>query len=431
MLINFTFPMLFAFALLAHDESARRCSLVFTPRPRSSLETALLVSPTRDTMVTGAGLQPITGRPGHNGSGKSGVVGGQIVNVLRFGGSDSARLAAAFRANGSQRVAVVPWDYDAGCQTTRWTAPANWLAVDTAVAIALRVRPESLWINGTPVFDAFHAVTLPYRPLEPADLRMRATGDSTAWLSTDERFEMLLTFPVSAEWDRDPDKHWRNVLEWQRANPQLARRYPATASVKDFAEAIIDVKQRRALRKATPAIRGTYRLTLSLDTLPVKTTYFRTFSTPPDAWRVLGDPGPALTPLDTPEVPTALELGVTVAADMVALPSSCRIDRNFRYEGYVYERTEGGQRNRGDRRVRLYVDLLLRPLPPDTVLEEFNRRYDRELSARSDENTVRVAPGRAWQDNGTHRIEQIMPLSDGRVLTIRGERVSRRVTDCE
>jgi hypothetical protein len=92
----------------------------------------------------------------------AGPIYGQLFNVARFAGADSARLANAFRMRGDTRVIIVPWDLDPGCQPVRWTGGFSWVPNGSVGTFTVLLRPDSLWSDGMPVFDAFEAAFEPY-----------------------------------------------------------------------------------------------------------------------------------------------------------------------------------------------------------------------------------------------------------------------------
>jgi hypothetical protein len=119
------------------------CSIAPFPTGREAAATYFLGHGLPDTAAASAGnLAPGTSG-GHWGSGAPRSVYGQLVAVDTIAGADAGTVEATFARRGRREVVVVPWDYDAGCQPTYWTASARWIPLDRSGFYSLRLRPEA------------------------------------------------------------------------------------------------------------------------------------------------------------------------------------------------------------------------------------------------------------------------------------------------
>lgn len=73
-----------------------RCSIMPFVGVRPSQTTVLLGTASPDTVEAGPGSVTPSGHGGHFGRGGAGAIYGQVVDVARFGGTDSLALARAF-----------------------------------------------------------------------------------------------------------------------------------------------------------------------------------------------------------------------------------------------------------------------------------------------------------------------------------------------
>lgn len=410
-----------------------RCSISFAPGARGRTDTVLLASPTGDTLFAGPGELSPSAHGGHSGTGAPGPIYGQVVEVVRFGGGDSVRLADAFRHPGNTRALIVPWDYDPGCDPARWTRSFAWLEPGALGTLTLQLRPDSMWVNGWPVFDAFMAVFEPYPTADQRSGRAPIPSDDTPWLTPEQFFRLLLDLPPHEEWNERPDSSWSVARAWQSANPELAERYPATAITAWMAISITSAKSRRALRSVTPPIAGTYRMTLALNDGPERTFYLRTRAHPMSEWRPNNLPREPVDPVAEARRPHAYNMIASVAHSVGELATNCVDTRDISSEGYVYviDLPAAG----GERRMAwpgwLEVSLATKLFRSDTDLEAFQLQAFNEWSERWRASTELEAPARFWYDGGVLRVAQTIRLQDGRTLAVRGERTSNAAIACD
>ena len=410
-----------------------RCSIWFTPGTRDRTTTVLLASATGDTVLAGPGEVSPSVHGGHLGSGAPGPIYAQVVQVEQFGGGDSERLGDALRQPGSAHALVVPWDYDPGCAAARWTRGFAWMEPGALGTLTLRLRPDSMWVNGLPVFDAFMAVLEPYpAAFEGSDRAPAASGDAP-WLTPEQYFRLLIAMPPREEWTERPDSSWSVASAWQSANPELAERYPATVIASQMASSATRAKAQRALRSIAPPITGTYRMTLVLNDGPARTFYMRTRVHPMSEWLPIDTPREPVHPVDEPARPDAYNMLASVAPSVGELPPNCVDARDVSRDGYVYV-IDPPVRD-GERQTAwsgwLEVSLLTKLFRSDTDLEAFRLQESTEWGTRWRASTELEAPARFWDDGGVLRVEQTTRLQDGRTLEVRGERTSGAAIACD
>jgi hypothetical protein len=221
-------------AVVAVERAAalpRVCSLVVVAVGRDTATTFLVGRALRDTIRTGPGSVRL-GTPtqgGHWGPASSRTIFGQYVLVEQLGGKGAAAIESAFARSGGREVIVVPWDYDPACQPVPWARSARWITATEPGFYRVRLRPESLWVAGRPVLDAFHADIEPYPHAVLFQQGYRGTdalrrGPS---LTASEYFELFAALP---DWDRasrEPAVALAELDAWERAHSVLARTYPA------------------------------------------------------------------------------------------------------------------------------------------------------------------------------------------------------------
>jgi hypothetical protein len=146
---------------------------------------------------------------------------GQLVRVSRVGGD-----AAAVLSEGTDRVLVVPWSYDAGCQPLPWTESARWLEPGETGVMWAELRDPELWIDGIPTADVHNPYSQPYprkRLLLPGPEPRGAE-----LMRYEDVFHLLGLLPRLEEHREDPARASAPLLDWARENPTLALQPPAS-----------------------------------------------------------------------------------------------------------------------------------------------------------------------------------------------------------
>jgi hypothetical protein len=398
---------------------ARACSLSGFPTSRSPDGVHFIATATADTLFAGPGAVRYEVAPGHFGAPGDRTVYGQVVEVERAGGA-TARVPGRFT-----RAVVVPWDYGADCRPTPWTRSARWVEPGTRGLYVASLRDPAHWVDGIPTFDVHTPDSDPFpQHVEPWRLEDEE-GGTLELLTADQTFALMDLLPLRAEEDADPRKAARPLLEWARANPALARRYPAT----EILHYVRAGAESDMLGEIDPPLAGTYRFTATLAGRAPVTFFARTRSAPTTEW----DPSPVPTQPDDPTEPrrptgyTMLAAGAPTAESLpVDVGATRRMDR----EGYFSVLMEPERMADGTQvwRGSIDVELVARQFPADPVIgqfakddfERFRERIGKELPEETRARFV-LAP------DGSVRAEQTTDLGGGRVLTIRAERISRDV----
>ena len=313
----------------------------------------------------------------------------------------------------------------------------SWVPDETAGTFTVKLRPDSLWTNEMPVFDALIASFEPYplnQPYRPE--RVRPEFRTNEQLNAEQYFELLMGLPPHEVQQEQPDSAWETFVDWQQSNPALAELWPANEAAFDLANSMSYIKSKRAIRSIEPVIAGTYRMTFRLDGGTERTFYLRTRPRALDEWKLAARGGPALLPdpASEPPVPEAYNIMASGAAFLEQLSTDCIRDRALEREGYMYviDAPARGSARRRQWQGWIESSLLARQFPEDSALERFRRQEFIEWSGRYGAATELEAPARFWLDNrGTLRVEQTLRLQDGRTLALRGERVSMGIITCE
>lgn len=385
-------------------QGAAACSL--SPFPAARVPLQLIATATPDTLPASAGDVRYTLERGT----RERAIHGQVVRVERVGGAQAAEFPA-----GADRAVLVPWSYDAGCRRTLWTGSARWVEPGGRGLYWSALRPRDQWVDGLPTLDIGDPFQSPY------------SGGSEEWRGTDsiltieQLFDLLLLLPPLDEGDASPEASARPLMEWARANPELARLHPASDIL-----ALTEYRIRYdRLTRMTPPLGGTWRFVVSVDGGLPRTFFARSRTAPTTEWnptaRGVEDDLPA------PGSPIrGYTLLLAAASTEDSLPTAC-CESGVRREGYISfvaepDSARGGVRFwRGD----MEMGLLVAAFPRDTVVREISRvdfeRFSRRSRARE---PVEVLARFVLRPDGAATMEQTTELDDGRRVVIRGERTS-------
>jgi hypothetical protein len=226
--------MLIALVLATHAATgAETCSVAPVIVFRNNGGTYLLGSALPDTVAAGPGRVRPSREGGHWGAGGPRAIYGQVVRVDRFGGKDSATIAQAFARQGSREVVIVPWDYGPDCAEVVWSRSARWVTTDAPGFYRLVPRPQSEWVNGRPVLDAFMADLGPYPHALFYENSFRGAGAARGpqALTAAELFAFYVALPSGDDARLRPDRARLMLDTWERANEDLAAKYPASVSL--------------------------------------------------------------------------------------------------------------------------------------------------------------------------------------------------------
>ncbi len=373
----------------------------------------VLVTARSDTVRAGPG--PITYTDADSGDARdSRPVFGQVFRLDRVGGEVPRELASA-RAAGRTEVVLVP--YEALCgDVWRWHDSSRWTQAGSQILTDARLRPRAQWVGGRPTFD----VNPDHHAYPRAYIFTREERDKPRMTST-QAFEFSRVLPTYEEVQRDAFAAYQPLLRWMRANPQLARIFPAPAAI---AEA------QGRLQPCVPAydphpVAGTYRMTViaGADTV---TGFFRT-----DA---RGYPmcGAAPLPLDLtavrPRPADTAKLyvhGAPTEAEIPATNREANASRCSVVSANVVNRPEtvaGEQRWRAD----FNYLVLSRCFPQSARVKEGVEAAYAAFAAGNGQGE----PGTfALRPDGTATFEQSWSANGRVVLEMRGTRVSRETTN--
>lgn len=189
----------------------------------------LIATATADTAPAGDGGREYERQPG----GPGGPVFGQVMRVERLGGPDAGSVG-----EGADRVVLVPWAYGAECEMERWAASARWVQPGERGLFLASLRPRDRWMDGLPTLDVFEPYQLPF----PQRVRegMADTGDADPVLTVEEAFEVIDLLPRFSAFRENRPAALRPLLEWSRAHPELARRYPASEILRAADYGLVD-----------------------------------------------------------------------------------------------------------------------------------------------------------------------------------------------
>jgi hypothetical protein len=259
-----------ALAMLAGARTAHACSMragwspVMPPRSAFFLGVA-----TPDTVRAGPGTVKSMQGSGHFGPTGRGDVYGQIVTVTRPGGAAPPSAT---------RAVLVPWDYDPACAPLQWGSSARWIPPGTAGLFSASLRDSVHWADGIPTYDVHYTAPEPYR-------------GAPTMMTPVQVMDLLSRLTVSDKWPAAPEA-FAPVLDWARANPELATRWPAT----DLLRSTAYERERAELARIRSPLLGTYRVRLTVPGEGERVFFLRTFANLITTWNPT-DTAPPTLPL--------------------------------------------------------------------------------------------------------------------------------------
>ncbi|HLA14005.1 MAG TPA: hypothetical protein VJZ25_03195, partial [Gemmatimonadaceae bacterium] len=213
---------------------------------------------TPDSVYAGPGTVKYIVAPGHSGPLGDRRIYGQVLRVEKIGG-----LAAPLLQRSVTEVVVVPWDYAADCTPVPWTRSSVWLPPDERGLLTATLRDSAFWANGIPTFDVHTPDMQPYPQRAAQQMRRRNVPPDTL-MSIEEFFSLLEILPEQRELADSAERAVKPLFHWARANPELARLYPAAAALGRARSAVVNALV-RAIR--SPLV-GTYRLSFRVGERP-------------------------------------------------------------------------------------------------------------------------------------------------------------------
>jgi hypothetical protein len=385
-------------AAFACPAAARACTLAPYAVVHGDSGAVLLVRPTPDTTAAGPGAVEISPYGGHVGPRRRGGIYGHVVEVERSGGPMAGAVPPG-------RAVLVPWDYDPACEPSPWGRSARWLARGSRRAVLARLRAPEHWVDGLPTLDVFNTEML--RP----DSRTPA-GEA----------EMLFGFhaalPSAGQLERDPWAAVEPVRAWLAANPGAAS-HPL---VRWSARALHQEAASHAVRAAPSPLAGTWRFEVSRTGGPTHVFHARTAQRPS---RALASRDTAT--LIAPSEAAGYSLRAVFSASPQALPgvgASPRGPDDQAENGELEVQLPGHPAPDGSLRFAGFAE----PVNFTGLFFKTDPELDAwvgELLERFFETRERETLGEAviWPD-GRVTWTQVMEIGRGRVVTLRGERIS-------
>lgn len=380
---------------------------------RDERSIAVLVTPSSESVQTGWGDVESRSSAWQRRPPRDTPIHGQVVELQRAGGPGGAGVAPG-------RAVLVPWFYDPSCATAPWGSSPIWLPPGSLEAVVGRLRRREDWVDGVPTVDVFRPELVRGSGMRPGD-----------WPGNVETAETLFSYysalPSRDELERDPWGAVAPLRAWIQANPQSAARPP----IQWAAVGVMTAAASADVRSRPSELAGTYRMEMQRTGGPLLTFYARSALRPSFALR--SDDTTAVLAGHT----SGYQLALSLHADSSRLPVPGGPVRpayggHGRDNGYLNVRLPASDTGDGTLRFGGYVLTLdfsgwFRRQDPDLHEEwetPFFRRYLDQEQQWFPAEIVMTPDGRVT-------ITQRMELSPGRVLTIRGERISTVAWECE
>lgn len=225
-----------------------------------------LASALPDTVQAGPG--PVEFHLERGESGPARTIFGQVVRIEELGRNAPPALTEALRAHGPE-VVLVRWGYGADCRTTQWGGSARWIETAETELFTARLRDPGDWVGGRPTLDV-NAYHTPYPHARVTDMEY----DGEEMMTARELFALMHLLPTFEEGmeSADPYPFVAPLFRWARANPALARRFPAT----EVLESAYEASQPCVAPEGPSPAAGTYRVTLEVEGEPPRTLFIRT-----------------------------------------------------------------------------------------------------------------------------------------------------------
>jgi hypothetical protein len=155
---------------------------------------------------------------------------GQLATLERFGGPDSAQVAAAV-SRGRRRVVIVKWDMDSMCRPALRTERAPSFIAGERLFLTATLRDSSGWVGGRPTFD----VTPSHFVYSESRYGRGAPRWAAAPLTADEVMSVYEALPSyeALRLEPDPSPVMAPLRTWMRRNASLAARPPADRMIEN------------------------------------------------------------------------------------------------------------------------------------------------------------------------------------------------------
>jgi hypothetical protein len=401
--------------VLASSE-ARACTMHTFSALLGDSQATFVGQATADTLQAGAGTVTIGSGHGHHGRTDRQAIYGQRVRIERLGGP-----AARLLPQGTPEVVVVPWDYDSMCRPLPWGRSARWVAPGTQGFYIARLRAPEHWADGLPTFDIHNPGNLPYT----GSVRIREQHFDPAagpLLSPEQVFDLYQAMPTADDVDERKAEALGPLQRWVRDHPDLARRPPADMILRNLVHSVA----RAELLVTDHPVLGTWRFRVRTPDNETHTFYARTEAHPTTRWpmsltRVEPEPGRLVLP---PAEGFSFLVAVSGAADSLPMVRTM----NYRMGHIASLAVTDSSAENGEWAGVLESTLLQHAFPENPVIRRAAEEAHGRFSYRFRRGLPPETPARFVRgEDGTLRVSQQFPLSDGRVLSVEGEQVSREV----
>jgi hypothetical protein len=402
-------------------------SVGIMPPFRFAADRAFIGTPESDTILAGAGGLKYETSVADSTAGSRGIYG-QLVRVSKTSHWPAADRKALERSGGE--VVLVRWEVSSLCGPVKpqWTARAFTPGV-TGLYFDLAPRTRAYWVGGRPTFD-FVLSKSPYTSIAEngAGSRIDSRGATREqWLTPAELLELYETLPFAGSLAGTDTTYseYAPLLTWVRNHSVLAQRPPVPGIVED---ALRMAEYSRVHSIASP-VAGTYHFVVTMQGDSAQ-FFLRTASTPYDEI----PPDYDVPPL--PGLQSVRTIGYTLMV-RGALTAAALATTRYTHAGVPTE-----------------INVAVRELPIEVtadstvwaanfdvlpIAQAVSPRVAAHLAAlarlpksHSDAESQSLAwtppslSGRFLRSrDGGMRFEQTMYTGAGRVIVVRGERISK------
>ncbi|MGV3710401.1 MAG: hypothetical protein ACO1Q7_16330 [Gemmatimonas sp.] len=350
---------------------------------------------------------------------------GQRVSVERVAG-----YAREMLPEGVREVVLIPWGASSLCHPIPWSMSVRWLEPGVRGVFTAELRAKSHWVNGVPTMDVFSPGALPYRPTT-----RNARNGQDAPLSADELLDVASQLPDPELMKIDSERAGRSFLDWAKSHRDVWKRSPADEVMANVMSTSV-MQHRKRIR---PEIAGTWKFTASVEGEPSRVLFARTHAFPLHEWHDSSPEAMAIAALREPwDIPQmrGYEMIMGLSPTIENLYTTCANTVNHNYmsqraigvSGSTPERIEGDF-DIGVANVQFVRDTAFRAYKAVKVeTAGDSAAFAAAKAARG------VREGGVFFETGADgvmRVEKAWWLGAGRVLVIRGERVSGVLGKCE
>jgi len=392
---------------------AHACSKFALPIPLGDSGAFFVGEASADTLHAGPGAVAYHSGHGHYGPTDRDAIYGQVVRVDRTGGPATRLLPP-----GTHEAVVVPWDYDSLCRPLPWGRSARWVSPGTPGFFIAELRAPEDWVGGRPTFDLHNPGSLPYTGSET--FRGIGRHDVSSLLSPDQVFDLYRAAPTASEVADRKAESLGALRRWVQDHADLAQRPPAEMLVSFVVNSVAHAE----LKEVDHPVVGTWRFTVRTPGDSSYTLYARTEAHPNGRWTPSRTPVvsvPGVLPLVTAE---GYNFRSAISNDIDGLPEFRSRDHPQAYI-HALAHPEDSSAERMEWRGWLDPSLLV-AIQGDRTIERAVEEASEHFGHRLREGLPFETPARFTRgEDGVLRVRQPFPLSDGGLVVVEGEQVSR------